>query len=75
MKKEEYNNKFKIRRRMLIDKLIKLLDEDRDGLSIQNLIDNLKISRISIMPILSLLEGEKRVKIREIGSVKLYYLT
>lgn len=50
-----------------------LLKDNPQGLSIQELSDKTKYARNTISIILGKLEGEKKIKIRDVGPTKLHY--
>jgi len=52
----------------------KLLKENPQGLTIQELSDKAKVTRNTIAIVLAELKGEKRIVIREVGQAKLIYL-
>ena len=61
-----------------IDKVIadieKILKNDTRGLTIQELSEKTKVSRITTAMALMRLEGEKKIDVRVIGNCKLHYL-
>lgn len=56
------------------NKIKKLLRENTQGLTIQNLADESKLSRQTISVILAELRGGNKVDIRQIGQAKLHFL-
>ncbi len=61
-----------------IDKVIKeikkILNEDNRGLTIQELSEKTKVSRITASMALMKLEGKGEINVRIIGNCKLHYL-
>lgn len=55
-------------------KVEKLLRENEQGLTIQEISDKLNFSRITISIALAELKGEEKIEIREVGQAKLHYL-
>ncbi len=56
------------------DKILKILNKNRQGLTITELTKKIKISRFIIRSALSKLEGAKKVLFRRIGMAKVYSL-
>ena len=57
-----------------IEKIKHILLEDTRGLTIQELADQTKVSRVTCGMALMKLEGEKLINVRVIGNCKLHYL-
>ena len=55
-------------------KIIKALKENKKGLTIADLVRELKSSRFIVRTALSRLEGADKVSIRKIGMAKIYFL-
>ncbi len=55
------------------DKVIKILNEHPEGLSLQQISDSLKLSRNTAVKYIFGLEGEGEVYRRRIGAVTLHY--
>jgi predicted transcriptional regulator len=53
--------------------VIEVLIKNTDGLTIQEISQNLKISRNTVAVVIAELKGEKLIRIREIGKAKLIY--
>ena len=62
------------KRKEVEKKIKKILKEDTRGLSIQELANKTKVSRITVSMALIKLEGEKFIEGRNIGNCKLHYL-
>jgi len=58
----------------VIEEIKKILKKDTRGLTIQEISEITKVSRITAAMALMKLEGEKAVDIRVIGNCKLHYL-
>lgn len=58
----------------VIDEIKKILGKDSRGLTIQELSDKTKVSRITTAMALMKLEGQGLIDIRIIGNCKLHYL-
>jgi response regulator of citrate/malate metabolism len=58
----------------IIEEIRKILKEDTRGLTIQELSEKTKVSRITAAIALAKLEGAEEVDIRIIGNCKLHYL-
>ena len=57
------------------EKLVKkILNENKEGLTIQQLSDKSKLSRATIVKILAKLEGKEELKIKNVGMAKLHKL-
>ena len=56
------------------EKIEKLLKENSQGLTIQDISDMLNITRITVSIALAELKGEEKLDIREIGQAKLHIL-
>ena len=54
--------------------IIKELEKNKEGLTIQEIADNTKISRNTIVKVLAKLEGRNDVEIRNVGMAKIYKL-
>ncbi len=54
--------------------ITKELEDNIEGLTIQNISDNSKVSRNTVVKILAKLEGQNRIEIRKVGMAKLYKL-
>lgn len=50
-----------------------LLKENKRGLTIQDISDQTKLSRNTVMIILANLTGENKIEVREVGQAKLHY--
>src|SRR3989344_3891726 len=50
-----------------------LLNSYKDGLSIQDIIDKTGLARHTILARLHRLEGEKKVRVRQVNMARLYY--
>lgn len=50
-----------------------LLKDNPEGLTIQDLSERAKLNRITIAKILAMLEGEKKIIIRNVSTAKLHY--
>lgn len=61
-------------RRNILPKITKELEQNQDGLTIQELSNNTEISRNTIVKFLAKLEGANRLEIRIVGMAKLYKL-
>ena len=55
-------------------KIKNLLKKNKDGLTINEIVDNSDFSRSTIRTILAKLEGGESVQIRKIGMAKVYQL-
>ena len=58
----------------VIDEIKKILKEDTRGLTIQELSEKTKVSRITASIALAKLEGAGEIDVRIIGNCKLHYL-
>ncbi len=54
--------------------ITKELENNQDGLTIQDLSNQTKISRNTVVKILAKLEGQDKLEIRQVGMAKLYKL-
>lgn len=72
MKKRERQKMRKSER--IIKEIIKILKEDRRGLTIQEISEKTKVSRITASIALARLEGMGEIDVRIIGNCKLHYL-
>lgn len=59
----------------VIEDIKKILKKDTRGLTIQELADKTKVSRITVSMALMNLEGAKIIDVRVIGNCKLHYLS
>jgi len=57
-----------------IDEIRRILKEDTRGLTIQELSEKIKVSRITTVIALAKLEGAGEIDVRVIGNCKLHYL-
>ncbi|MBT3985549.1 HTH domain-containing protein [archaeon] len=55
-------------------RVLKLLKENRDGLTVQEIARALKVSRNTIPIVLAELKGAKKIRIRPVGKAKLHYI-
>lgn len=55
------------------EKIEKLIQENSEGLTIRNLVDKTKLAWVTVTKILALLEGQEKIRVREIGRCKLHY--
>lgn len=55
------------------ERVIKLLKKNRDGLTIKEIAQALKISRNTVPVILAELKGANKIRIRPVGKAKLHY--
>ncbi|MCK9370173.1 hypothetical protein M0R04_09735 [Candidatus Dojkabacteria bacterium] len=55
------------------EKLVLLLKEDENGLTIQDIADKTQLTRNTVANVLGYLIGEGKLEIREIGNAKLHY--
>jgi len=58
----------------VIEEIKKILKEDTRGLTIQELSEKTKVSRITASIALAKLEGAEEIDVRVIGNCKLHYL-
>lgn len=58
----------------IISEIKDILKKDTRGLTIQELSEQTKVSRITVSIALAKLEGQKIINIRAIGNCKLHYL-
>ena len=58
----------------VIDEIKKILGKDERGLTIQELSEKIKVSRITVSMALMKLEGARIIDVRSIGNCKLHYL-
>lgn len=59
---------------MIKEKIIQVLKESPNGLSIKDISKKLNKNRITVTKYLFELKGEGKIRIREVGRVKLIYL-
>jgi len=55
------------------EKIEKLIKENPEGLTIQNLVNKSELAWNTITKILALLEGQEKIRIRQVGQAKLHY--
>lgn len=55
------------------DKILKVLKKHKDGVTIKELSEMVKVSRITLAKYLVILETQKKIKIRNVGPSKLVY--
>ena len=55
-------------------KIIRILKKDREGITISDMANKLKVHRHTLTKYIYRLQGEGKIKIREIGRAKLCYL-
>ena len=55
-------------------RVLKLLKENRDGLTVQEIARALKVSRNTIPIVLAELKGAKKIRSRPVGKAKLHYI-
>lgn len=58
----------------VIEEIKRILKEDTRGLTIQELSEKTKVSRITTVIALAKLEGAEEIDVRAIGNCKLHYL-
>lgn len=58
----------------VIEKIKKILKEDTRGLTIQEISEKTKVSRITAAMALMKLEGAETISVRAVGNCKLHYL-
>lgn len=58
----------------VVEEIRKILKEDTRGLTIQELSEKIKVSRITMSIALAKLEGAGEIDVRVIGNCKLHYL-
>jgi len=58
----------------LVENIRKILKEDTQGLTIQEIANKTKVSRITASIALARLEGSEKIRIRILGNCKLHYL-
>ena len=56
------------------NKVINILKENLEGVTIQELSDTLNLTRSTISIVLARLDGEGKLRIRDVGRAKLHYL-
>lgn len=56
------------------ERVIELLSKDRDGLTVVDIANILKLSRNTVAVALAELKGEEKIRIRPVGIAKLHYL-
>ena len=56
------------------NKIIGLLKKCREGLTISDMADRIKVHRHTLTKYIYRLEGEEKIKIRKVGKAKLCYL-
>ncbi|MCK4428869.1 MAG: HTH domain-containing protein [Candidatus Aenigmarchaeota archaeon] len=54
--------------------ILGILKKDREGLTISNMANQLNVHRHTLTKYIYRLEGEEKIKIREVGKAKLCYL-
>ncbi len=55
------------------EEIEKLIKEDNQGLTIQDIVNKTKLSWNTVTKILAMIEGEGKIRIREVGQAKLHY--
>ena len=50
-----------------------LLKKNKRGLTIQSILEELEVSRNTVMVLLAELKGENKIEVREVGQAKLHY--
>jgi len=55
------------------EKIEKLIKENPEGLTIQDLVNKSELAWNTITKILALLEGQEKIRIRQVGQAKLHY--
>ncbi len=55
-------------------KVLNLLKNHKEGLTIQDISQKLNFSRTTVSRIIAYLDGAKKIKIRPVGKAKLIYL-
>ena len=58
----------------ILEKILEILKENKPGMTLQEIADKLKTSRITARKYLAFLEGAEKVKMKKIGKAKFYYL-
>lgn len=56
------------------NQIVKLLEKNRDGLTVSEISRKLGFSRNTVAVYLAELKGERKIRIREVGMAKLHYL-
>ena len=62
------------KRELVIERIKEILKKDTRGLTIQELSEKTKVSRITTVMALMKLEGEGKIEVRVLGNCKLHYL-
>lgn len=55
------------------EKILKLLEGNSEGLTIQEVAESLNINRVTSSKYLSVLVAEGKVRVREVGNARLHY--